>query len=207
MSGPLTGLADWVNDIIEHAGYPGVGALVALANVVPPIPVEAILPIAGFVAGEGHLWFPLVVAAATVGSVAGALALYALGYWLGEARLRKLVRRYGRFLLLKEADLERARSWFDRHGGKAVVIGRILPGGRKLIPIPAGVACMPIGRFLTYTALANGFSNCVLIGLGWVLGNRWTIIRPYAHLLEYVLLIGLAALILWHVRRRWSTYR
>lgn len=204
MSGPLSGLADWVTDVIEYAGYPGVGVLVALANVVPPLPVEAILPLAGFVAGEGHLWFPLVVAAATAGSVAGALALYALGYWLGEERVRKLIRRYGRFLFLKEADLNRAQLWFDRHGGKVVLVGRALPGGRKLIPVPAGIARMPVGRFVTYTALANCLSNSVLVGLGWVLGDRWEMIRPYMHLLEYVLLVAFAAIVLWFGWRRWN---
>jgi len=204
MSGPLSGLADWITDVIEYAGYLGVGVLVALANVVPPIPVEAILPLAGFVAGEGRLWFPLVVVAATVGSVAGALALYALGYWLGEARVRKFVRRYGRFLFLKEADLNRAQLWFDRHGGKVVVVGRVLPGARKIVPIPAGIARMPVGRFVAYTAFANYLSNSVLVGLGWVLGERWEIMRPYVQLLEYVILVGLAAIVLLHVRRRWS---
>lgn len=204
MSGPLSGLADWVTDVIEYAGYPGVGALVALANVVPPIPVEAILPLAGFVAGEGRLWFPLVVAAATVGSVAGALTLYAFGYWLGETRMRKFVRRYGRFLFLKEADLNRAQLWFDRHGGKAVVVGRVLPGGRKLVPIPAGITRMPVGRFVAYTAFANGLSNSVLVGLGWVLGDRWEVMRPYMQLLEYVVLVGLAAIVLRFGWRRWN---
>lgn len=202
MSGPLAGLADWANDTVESVGYVGIGALVALANVVPPIPVELILPPAGFVAGEGRLWFPAVVAAATVGSVAGSLALYALGYWLGEARVRELIGRYGRFLLLREADLDRAQGWFDRHEGKAVAIGRILPGVRKLIPIPAGIVRMPMKRFVLYVALANGFWNTVLIGLGWVLGDQWEVVRPYAHLLEYGVLVGLAAAALWFMWNR-----
>jgi len=204
MSGPLGNLADLATDVIESAGYVGVGALVVLANVFPPIPVEVVLLLAGFVAGEGRLWLPAVVVAATVGSVVGALALYAAGYWLGEERVRKLVRRFGRFLLLKETDLDRAQRWSDRHGGKAVLIGRILPGVRKLVPIAAGIACMPIKRFAVYVALANGFLNTALVSLGWVLGDQWRVIRPYAHFLEYGVLVGLAAAALWFVWHRKS---
>ncbi len=134
--------------------------------------------------------------------MAGSLALYALGYWLGEARVRELIRQYGWYLLLREAELDRAQGWFDRHEGKAVVIGRILPGLRKLIPLPAGIVRMPIKRFVLYVALANGFWNTVLIGLGWVLGDQWEVVRPYAHLLEYGVLVGLAAAAVWFVWHR-----
>lgn len=147
--GPLSGLADWATDLIEATGYPGIAVLVALTNVLPPVPAELVLMVAGFVSGEGQLWFPAVVAAATVESLGGALALYASGYWFGEERLRRFV---------KEADLDRANHWFDRHGGVTVLFGRMVPGLRKVVPIPAGVARMPLKWFLTYTAIGNLFS-------------------------------------------------
>ncbi len=204
MSSPLGDLADWTKDAIEVAGYAGVGVLVALANIIPPIPVELILPLAGFLAGEGKLSYPLVVLSATAGSVVGALALYGLGYWLGEERLRRFIKRFGRFLLLKESDLDRAQRWFDTHGGKAVVVGRVIPGARKLVPIPAGVACMPVLRFVAYVALADGLGNSLLVGLGWLLGDQWGAIRGYAHLLEYGALAAVAAAVVWFVWNRWS---
>lgn len=202
--GPLSGPADWATDVIEAAGYAGVGALVALANVLPPVPVEVILPLAGFVTGDGRLLFPGVVVAATVGSVVGALVLYGLGRWLGEARVRHLIKRFGWLLLTKESDLDRAQHWFAHNEAKAVVIGRMVPGIRKAIPIPAGIARMSITRFTAYTALANGFSNSVLIGLGWILGDQWIIIRRYAHFLEYAVMIAGTAAVLWFVWNRWA---
>ncbi len=204
MAGPLAALADYAKDAIEAAGYIGVGALVVLANVIPPVPVELILPLAGFLTGEGKLSFPLVVLSATVGSVVGALALYGLGYWLGEERLRRLIKRFGRFLLLKESDLDRAQRWFDNHGGKAVLVGRVVPGTRKLVPIPAGVARMPVPRFVAYVALANGLANSLLVGLGWLLGDQWAVVRRYAHFLEYGAVAVIAAAVLWFVWERWS---
>lgn len=173
--GPFSGLADWATDRIEFTGYVGVGALVALANVLPPLPVEVILLLAGFVAGEEYvLWLPGVVAAATVGSVAGALAPYALGYWYGEERLRRFIKRFGWVMLLKEADLDRADRWFDKHDGKAVFVSHMIPGVRKAAPIPAGIVCMPVKQFVAYTALGSALSNSVFITLGWVLADQWS---------------------------------
>lgn len=207
MPGPLGHLVDWAKDAIEAGGYVGVGALVALANVIPPVPVELILPLAGFLTGEGKLSFPLVVLSATVGSVVGALALYALGYRLGELRLRWLIKRFGRFLLLKESDFDRAQRWFGNHGGKAVAIGRVVPGMRKVVPIPAGITHMPVLRFVAYVALANGLANSLLVGLGWLLGEQWAAVRRYAHLLEYAALVAIAAAVVWFVWDRCSARR
>lgn len=133
--------------------------------------------------------------------MAGALVPYALGYWFGEERLRRFVKRFGWVVLLKEADLDRANRWFDKHDGKAVFISRMVPGARKVVPIPAGIACMPLKEFVAYTALGSAVSNSVFVGLGWLLGDQWFVVRRYAHLLEYGALIVLAAAILWFV---WS---
>ena len=108
-----------------------------------------------------------------------------LGYWLGDERLRRFIKQFGRFLLLKESDFDHAQHWFDDHGGKAVMIGRVVPGMRKIVPIPAGVARMPVLRFMAYVSLTNGLANTLLVGLGWLLGDQWMAIRRYAHLLEY----------------------
>jgi membrane protein DedA with SNARE-associated domain len=202
MSGdPLAGIAAWVADVMLAFGYVGVAFLVALDNVFPPIPSEIILPLAGFLSGQGHLAYPGVVLAATVGSVAGALPLYAIGYWLGESRLRPLVRRFGRWLFIEEGDLDQAQAWFDRHGTKAVLIGRCVPLVRSLISIPAGLACMPLGRFVLYTTLGSGLWNAILVGIGWTLGERWEQVGSYLKPLEYVvmaLLVAATARFLWH---------
>lgn len=202
MSNLLPDLAGWVMSAIYTLGYAGVVGLVALEVVIPPIPSELILPLAGFLTGQGRLSFPLVVAAATLGSVAGSFCLYGLGRWLGEARLRRLVQRFGWLLLLKEADFDEARCWFRRHGGKAILIGRLVPGVRSLISIPAGLVGMPVGRFAVYTALGSSFWNGLLVGLGWVLGDQWDTAGQYIRPLGYIMPALLVAGIIWFVWRR-----
>lgn len=205
MGDSFGGLADLITDIMESLGYVGIAALVALENVFPPIPSELILPLAGFLAGQGQFWLPAVVAAATVGSVVGALVLYGLGAWLGEVRLRGVVRRYGKFVLLTENDLDRAIDWFDRRGATAVLVGRLMPVVRSLVSIPAGLNRMPIGRFVVYTAIGSTVWNGALVGLGWVLGDRWQDVNQYGKYLEYAVLALVAGVVVWFVWRRRST--
>ena len=102
-------LAFWVISVVQTGSYVGVGGLLVLENLFPPIPSELILPVAGFLVGQGKLAFVWVVVAATLGSVAGALVLYGLGYKLGEDRLRVFVRDHGRWLALTESDVEQAK--------------------------------------------------------------------------------------------------
>lgn len=198
----LTGLVGWVADVIHALGYAGIFALVALENLVPPIPSEVILPLSGFLVGRGRFAFWPVLAASTAGSLAGALALYGLGRWVGEGRLRRFVRRFGRFLLLDESDLDRAVGWFDRYGGAAVFFGRLVPGVRSLVSVPAGVERMTLWRFVLYTAAGSALWNAVLVGAGWVLGSQWGQVRQYAEYLQYALLAVLAAGFAWLLWRR-----
>ncbi len=162
-------LAAWVYDVIQSFGYAGVAFLMLAENLFPPIPSEVILPLTGFLVEQGSLVFLPALVVATVGSLVGALVLYALGRWGG----RELILRHGRVLRLKEADLDRADGWFDRYGGAVVLFGRIVPGVRSLVSIPAGLSEMPLGRFVLLTALGSGVWNTLLIGLGWLLGENW----------------------------------
>jgi membrane protein DedA with SNARE-associated domain len=162
-------LAAWVADVIQASGYPGVALLMFAENLFPPIPSEVILPLAGFLVNQGELRFVPALVVATVGSLAGALVLYALGRWGG----RTLVLRYGRLLRVREADLDRADAWFDRYGEAVVLLGRMVPGVRSLVSIPAGLAKMPVKRFVVLTVLGSGAWNTLLIGAGWQLGENW----------------------------------
>jgi membrane protein DedA with SNARE-associated domain len=117
----------------------------------------------------------------TVASVAASVGLYLLGFWLGEEPLRRFVRKFGRFVFLYESDLYQASEAFDRHGGKAVLIGRLMPGVTSLISIPAGIGRMPIyGRFMVFTVVGTIAYNGAFIGLGWVLGSQWELVERYA---------------------------
>ena len=188
-------LFTWVLGIVYTFGYLGLVILLLVENLFPPIPSEAILPLAGFLTGQGRLQFHWAVAAATAGSVLGALALYAVGYMLGEERLRELVKRYGRWLLLRESDLDRSREWFEKHGAVAVLIGRLVPFARSGISIPAGLERMPLWPFVVYTTVGSGIFNAVLIGLGWALGWQWELVQKYVEPLGWaVIAVGLGAL-------------
>ena len=197
-------LGDLALTVVEKLGYVGVALLVAIENLIPPIPSELILPLAGFSVSRGQLSFLGVLAAATTGSVVGALVLYGIGQGIGEARLRSFIRRFERLPFVQEADLDRAQDWFARHGAKAVLIGRLVPVIRSLVSLPAGFARMPLGLFVLYTALGSAAWNGVLVGLGWLLGEQWMLVRRYTQYFEYAVIVVLAAAVIWFVWRRWS---
>ena len=202
MSRLLDWLATFATNVIEAVGYPGVALLIFLENLFPPIPSEAILPLAGFLAGQGRLWLPAIIIAATIGAVAGALALYALGAWFSDRRLRRLIVRHGKWLALSEADLDTANGWFDRYGGIAVLICRLVPIVRSIISIPAGLRRMPLLPFILYTALGSGIWNTVLILAGFWLGENWETVGQFVDYLEYpVVLVGIAV-VAWYIWRR-----
>jgi membrane protein DedA with SNARE-associated domain len=195
----LSGIASWVTDVVEKLGYLGLFLMIALENVFPPIPSEVVLPWAGYLTGQGKMWFPGAVLAATAGSLAGALVLYYAGYYFGEARVRRLVRRYGKWAMLGEADIDKADDWFDRHDRVAVLIGRLFPVVRSLISIPAGIRRMPMGKFLLYTAIGSAIWNTTLIGIGWILGKNWDAVERYVGYLQYLVILGVLAAIVWFI--------
>ncbi len=203
MGAVLADLARWTADVVYSFGYPGVAALIALQNLFPPIPSALILPLAGFLVGQGRFSFFPVLLAATTGSVSSALVFYALGRRIGEERLRKFVRRFGRYVLVGERDLNRALAWFGRYGGKAVLFGRLVPGVGTFVSVPAGLSRMPMLRFVAYTALGTALWNGAFIGAGWALGNRWQLAQRYLHTFEYGLLAAAVAGVLWFLWRRW----
>lgn len=202
MSGFLEWLATFATNVIEALGYPGVALLILLENLFPPIPSEAILPLAGFLAGQGRMWLPGVIVAATVGAVAGALILYSVGAWFGDQRVRWLVNRYGKWLALSEHDLDLANGWFDRHGGKAVLLCRMLPIVRSIISVPAGLRRMSLPLFILYTAIGSGLWNSVLVLGGWWLGENWETVGEYTSYLEYPVIIAVVVAIAWYVWKR-----
>ena len=162
-------MTEWAQEVLIAHGVGMLVLLILLENVFPPIPSEVILPLAGFLVFEGQMSFAEALVAATVGSVSGAVILYALGRHGG----RPLLLRYGRVLRLDERRLDRADEWFDRHGPKIVLFGRMLPGVRSVVSVPAGLSEMRVPVFLALTALGSASWNAALIGAGWALGGSW----------------------------------
>ena len=200
----LTGLAGWAADTMTSVGGPGVGAIVALENLFPPIPSEVVLPLAGFLAAQGRLSVVAVIIWATAGSVAGALVLYALGAVIGRQRLLRMA---DRLPLISIDDVQRAERWFARRGGQAVLIGRFIPVVRSLVSIPAGVERMPLPKFTLYTTMGSALWNSLFVLLGYALGSRWQQIGAYSNYINNadVGLIGLALVVI--VVRRLRTDR
>lgn len=197
----MDAVTEWVFAIVDRLGAAGIGLLIFLENVVPPVPSEVILPLGGFRAQAGVMNPVAVWGAATIGAVAGALVLYALGAWLGYERVHRLA-GYRWFLLSSQKDLDRGRALFDRHGSVIVLIGRCVPLVRSLVSIPAGISGMPLMRFSLLSALGSGVWNALFVGLGWFLGDRWEVIEQYMGPISTAVLVVAVIAIGWLVVRR-----
>jgi membrane protein DedA with SNARE-associated domain len=195
---------DWITSIVRTLGYLGVAVLTLLENVFPPIPSELVIPLAGFVAAEGdlHLWG--VILTGSAGSLAGAALWYELGRRLGEHRVRQWVDRYGKWLTIGATDVDRAQQWFKRHGGMAVLLGRLVPGVRTFVSLPAGFAGMPVPAFLLYSAVGTIIWTAALAYAGVVLKANFTLVGDYVGVATNIVL-GALALIL--VRRYVQCWR
>ncbi|WP_436526743.1 DedA family protein [Actinoplanes sp. HUAS TT8] len=195
----LSGLAGWVASVIDTLGETGVGLLVALENLVPPIPSEIVLSMAGYLASEGRVSLTLVWAAATLGALIGALLLYWLGRGLGEERLRRWL---DRIPLVDAEDLDQADRWFERHENAAVLVGRCAPVVRSLVSIPAGANRMPLGRFALFTAIGSGVWNALFVGAGYALGSRWQDVEKYSHWFDYGVWAFFAITVGWWITKK-----
>ena len=198
----LNNMAQWVLDVVSALGYLGLALLLVAENLFPPIPSEVVLPLAGFLVGQGdlNLWGALV--AATTGSVLGAVVLYGLGRWGG----RRFVLRYGSWLRVDEESLDRAEGWFRKYGDALVLFARIVPIARSIVSIPAGTAKMSLVRFLVLTGVGSAIWNSLLIGAGVILGANWSVVQDwigsYSNVVLILAAVGAAAyLLLRHFRR------
>jgi membrane protein DedA with SNARE-associated domain len=185
--------------LIERGGYAGIILLTFLETIFPPLPSEVFMPMAGFVAARGTLTLPGVIAAGTLGTLAGAWFWYALGRAIGIDRMRQLTARHGRWLTMRPADLDRAMAWFDRHGGPVMLFGRMVPGVRAVISIPAGVAHMPLRRFLLLSGLGNLIWTALLMSAGYWLGADYGRVAGWLAPLSNLVIVLLVGGYVWRV--------
>lgn len=195
-------MAEWVMGFIEQHGYFGVAALMLAENLFPPFPSELIMPFAGFLAAGGKLQPALVVVAGTAGAVVGALPWYAAGRWLGCARVRRLAERHGRWLTVSPEEVERAEAWFRRRGPVVLVLGRLVPGLRTVVSLPAGLTAMPLPSFLAWTALGSALWCGVLTAAGYLLEQQYERIAQWLNPVSTGLLVLVVAGYLWRVVRQ-----
>lgn len=195
-----------IEQLITGLGYPGIGFIMFSENIFPPIPSELVMPFAGFLVAKQEMAFVPVVASGTIGALVGAVVLYYIGLWLDEPVIRTFVRRFGRFLMLSEDDLDRALDFFGRYGQAVVFFGRLIPIIRSLISIPAGMNRMPLGTFLLFTTLGATIWNIVLTVAGVFLGENWEqildVIKQYQNLTLIVIVLAVLAFIVVRLRNR-----
>lgn len=179
-------MLEWVKNIMNTLGYPGVAFLMFLENVFPPIPSEIVMPLAGFTSTQGNLNFIGIVIAGTLGSVLGAIPLFYLGKLVGEERLTAWADKHGKWLTVSGDEIRKADQWFERHGTKAVFFCRLIPGIRSLISIPAGISGMNFVQFLLYTTLGASIWTTALAFLGRVLGENYELVDRYLGPVTYI---------------------
>lgn len=200
-------MLEWITNTIKIGGYWGIALLMFLENLFPPIPSELIMPLAGFTAspyqpGGAKLNVIGVFFAGLLGSVLGALIWYYPGKFLGEQRLKTLADKYGKWLTISSKDITKAKNWFDSQGGKAVLFGRLVPGIRTLISVPAGLSNMPLLPFLFYTTLGSGAWVALLTFSGYLLGSQYTLVDEYLAPVSKIVLGSIVLLfVVWVLKR------
>lgn len=192
----------WLEQIMITLGYPGIAIVMFLESIFPPIPSEMLMPFAGFMASQGHFSFSGILLAGTAGSLLGALTLYYLGHYVGEPLIRTFIRRYGRYLLVAERDLNRSLDFFERYSESMVFLGRFIPLIRSLISLPAGMNRMPLSRFVLFTTLGSGLWNGLMGYIGVILGENWTQLLVFVKQYELFMLIALVVVIVLFVLKR-----
>jgi membrane protein DedA with SNARE-associated domain len=187
-----------LSQVLRDLGYAGLALLMVAETVFPPIPSEAVLPLAGYFVERGEFAFVGVVVTSTAGSVLGALLLYEAARHGG----RPFAMRFLRVARLDEAKLDQAERWFDRRGTLIVLLGRCVPGMRSLVSLPAGLLRMPRWRYLLLTLLGSAVWNTALVGAGFLLGSQWErvseLIGPVSKPLIAVVVLAAAGALLWH---------
>jgi membrane protein DedA with SNARE-associated domain len=192
----LGALLDWSVSLMDVVGPAGAGIAIALENLFPPLPSEVVLPMAGLAASRGSFTLFEALAWTTVGSILGAFLLYGIGAWFGADRLRRIAAKVP---LLHPEDIDRTVAWFERHGGKAVFFGRMIPIFRSLVSIPAGVTRMPLWRFGLLTAAGSLLWNTMFVLAGYLLGASWHVIEQYVDIVQYVVIALAALAVAWFV--------
>lgn len=194
---------DWITGLIDGMGTFGVAFLMFLENVFPPIPSELIMPLAGFNAARGDMSLVLVITAGSIGSLAGAYLWYWIGRRIGFDRICRLSQKHGRWLSVSPEEFDRANGWFERHGGMAVLIGRLIPTVRTFISVPAGVNRMPRGTFLALSAVGTVAWTAFLTLLGYWLEGGYEAVSGWLDPVSTAVVVGLVGVYLWRV----ATYR
>ncbi|KKD39085.1 DedA family protein [Limnoraphis robusta] len=196
-------MLDWITQGIDSWGYMGILLLMFLENIFPPIPSELIMPLAGFTIAQGQFNFLGVILSGVMGSILGALPWYYFGKNWGEKKLKEWIEKRGKWLTLSTEDLERSQQWFRHYGNWVVLLGRVIPGIRTYISIPAGLEKMPIFSFLVYSTLGTIVWISFLTVVGYWLGDNYILVEEFmAPISIIVFVILFFAVVIWFLKRK-----
>ena len=178
----ITSIPDLITKTVEtnpYIAYFVISFAMFLENLIPPIPSEIIMPLGGFFVYTGDLNFYILIVSGLIGTVVGALPWYFLGKLLNEKKLSNFIDRKGKFVGISLKDLDKSRLWFDKYGVLLVFWGRLIPGIRTLISVPAGIELMPLNKFLIWTSLGSLIWVIFLTSAGYLFGENYEIIGLY----------------------------
>jgi len=185
----LTTIPDYISLAVEKnsiIAYLTICLAMFLENIIPPIPSEIIMPLGGFFVYQQKLNFYILVFCGLLGTVLGSLPWYYLGRLVNEKRLSKFLDKKGKYLGISSNDLIKSKRWFDRYGVSLIFWGRLVPGIRTLISVPAGIELMPLRKFLVWTTLGSLIWNALLTYAGYLFGENYQIIETYSAQIKYV---------------------
>ena len=178
----FTSIPDLISNSVEanpNIAYLVIGFAMFLENIIPPIPSEVIMPLGGYFVYKGDLNFYILVLFGLIGTVLGALPWYYLGRLLNEQKISKFIDNRGKFIGISNKDLSKSRKWFDKYGISLVFWGRLIPGIRTLISVPAGIELMPFRKFLIWTSLGSLIWVIALTIAGYLFGENYVLIESY----------------------------
>jgi|SRR5581483_6162712 len=198
----LEHLSGFIIQIIHSTSYLGIFFLMTLGSALIPIPSEIVLPFTGFLTHSGYFIFPFAVLAAALGDLAGSLIGYGIGYFLEETVILSLIRKFGKFILLTQHDYEIAQKWFSKYGSKIVFVGKLLPGLRYLISLPAGAFKMDLKKFCLYTFLGSLLWCSALVSFGYYVGSKWNTLGPIFRKFELFAVVIFILLVLFYIEHK-----
>ena len=193
-------LATWIIGIISSMGYGGIILLMGIESACIPLPSEIIMPFSGYLVFKGEMTLWGVALAGAIGCVVGSIPAYYLGAYGG----RPIVEKYGKWVLVSHRDLDWADRAFNQYGEIIIFIGRLLPGVRTFIAFPAGVAKMPMGRFIAYTFVGSLIWCWVLAYVGMKMGEHWHDLKVYFHQMHILLAVAAVIFVIWYIRRHFK---
>ncbi len=195
-------LSSLIIQLVQSSGYLAVFILMTLESALIPIPSEITMPFAGFLIQQGHLNFFFVVLIGAFGNLVGSLIAYALGFYLEEHIIISIIERYGKYLLIRKHEYERAMHWFQKYGLSIVFTSRLLPAVRTFISLPAGLAEMNLAKFSLYTFTGSVLWSAFLTYIGFYLGKNWESIHTYFNKAHYIIAGILLLLAIYYVMKK-----